>query len=170
MSPSPQVKTLRGHESDITDAAIIGDSRVNWENPKPPLVISLSSNPVLGLGIGLRLGVSVPETTSDQGSVKAWDVLQVNSGCCRNIETSLKASFLKWGREGDGRKGRAGGKRGGAGKGGAGKRGGCRAWGARGSLEPRPSSLRFYLAALEKNLTDFSPRLRDKIWARKAWV
>ena len=32
------------------------------------------------------------------------------------------------------------------------------------SLEPRPSSPRFYLAA------DFSPRLRDKIWARKAWV
>ena len=34
------------------------------------------------------------------------------------------------------------------------------------SLEPRPSSPRFYLAALEKN-----PRLRDKIWVRrKAWV
>ena len=32
------------------------------------------------------------------------------------------------------------------------------------SLEPRPSSPRFYLAAVEKN------RLRDKIWARKAWV
>ena len=32
------------------------------------------------------------------------------------------------------------------------------------SLEPRPSLPRFYLAALEKNW------LRDKIWARKAWV
>ena len=46
-----------------------------------------------------------------------------------------------------------------------------------GSLEPRPSSPRFYLAALEKNWgvpppppPDFSPRMRDKIWARKAWV
>ena len=71
-----QVKTLKGHESDITDAVIIGDSRVNWENPKPPLVISLASNPVSGIGIR-PLGVLVPETTSDQGSVKGWDLLQV---------------------------------------------------------------------------------------------
>ena len=30
------------------------------------------------------------------------------------------------------------------------------------SLEPRPSSPRFHLG--------FSPRLQDKIWARKAWA
>ena len=49
------MKTLRGHEKDITDAVVIGGSRVNWENPKPPLVVSISSD----------------------GSIKAWDVLQV---------------------------------------------------------------------------------------------
>lgn len=49
------MKTLRGHEKDITDAVVIGGGRVNWEDPKPPLVVSLSSD----------------------GSVKAWDVLQV---------------------------------------------------------------------------------------------
>ena len=49
------MKTLRGHEKEITDAVVIGGSQVNWENPKPPLVVSLSTD----------------------GSVKAWDVLQV---------------------------------------------------------------------------------------------
>ena len=33
------------------------------------------------------------------------------------------------------------------------------------NLIPRPSTPRFYLAAVEK-----IGRLRDKIWARKAWV
>lgn len=50
-----QVKTLRGHEKEIVDAVVIGGSQVNWENPKPPLVVSLSTD----------------------GSVKAWDILQV---------------------------------------------------------------------------------------------
>ena len=50
-----QVKTLRGHEEKITDAVVIGGAQVNWENPKPPLVVSISSD----------------------GSIKAWDVSQV---------------------------------------------------------------------------------------------
>ena len=49
------MKTLRGHEKDITDAVVIGGSQVDWENPKPPLVVSIDS----------------------AGSVKAWDVLKV---------------------------------------------------------------------------------------------
>ena len=50
-----QAKTLCGHEKEIAAAVVIGGSRVNWENPKPPLVVSMSTD----------------------GSVKAWDVLQV---------------------------------------------------------------------------------------------
>ena len=50
-----QVKTLRGHEKEVTDAVVLGGSQENWENPKPSLVVSISSD----------------------GSVKAWDVLQV---------------------------------------------------------------------------------------------
>ena len=49
------MKTLRGHDKEIVDAVVIGGSQVNWENPKPPLVVSMSTD----------------------GSVKGWDVLQV---------------------------------------------------------------------------------------------
>ncbi len=51
-----QVKTLRGHEKDITTAHVIGGGGVNWENPQPPLVVSLSQD----------------------SCVKAWDVSQVS--------------------------------------------------------------------------------------------
>ena len=51
------MKTLRGHEREITAAAVIGGGgSVNWDNPQPPLVISLSAD----------------------GCVKAWDVIQVS--------------------------------------------------------------------------------------------
>ena len=51
-----QVKTLRGHEKDITTAHVIGGGGVNWENPQPPLVVSLSQD----------------------SCVKAWDISQVS--------------------------------------------------------------------------------------------
>ena len=38
------------------------------------------------------------------------------------------------------------------------------------NLVPRPSTPRFYLAAVEKNLGVIFPRLGDKIRAWKAWV
>ena len=50
------MKTLRGHEKDITTAYVIGGGGVNWENPLPPLVVSLSQD----------------------NCVKAWDVSQVS--------------------------------------------------------------------------------------------
>ena len=54
-----QVRTLRGHESEIVSAVVMsgrgGGGDVDWENPAPPVVVSLS----------------------DDGCVKAWDVMQV---------------------------------------------------------------------------------------------
>ena len=50
-----QVKTLRGHQANITMATCMGDSRVNWEDPTPPMVISLA----------------------EDGCVKAWSVNKV---------------------------------------------------------------------------------------------
>ena len=56
-----QVRTLRGHESDIVSAVVMsgrgGGGDVDWENPAPPVVVSLSTD----------------------GCVKAWDVMQVRS-------------------------------------------------------------------------------------------
>lgn len=49
------MKTLRGHEQDVTAAVVIAGGKVNWENPSPPLVVSLSAD----------------------GCVKAWDIMQV---------------------------------------------------------------------------------------------
>ena len=46
---------MRGHEKDITAAVMIAGGNVNWENPSPPLVVSLSAD----------------------GCVKAWDIMQV---------------------------------------------------------------------------------------------
>ena len=52
-----KVRTLRGHEKDVIKVACVGGGGgVNWENPTPPVVISLSTD----------------------GCVKAWDVLQVS--------------------------------------------------------------------------------------------
>jgi len=49
------MKTMRGHEQDITAAVVVAGGSVNWENPSPPLVVSLSAD----------------------GCIKAWDVMQV---------------------------------------------------------------------------------------------
>ncbi len=50
------MKTLRGHQSRIVAAEVVGGRSVDWEDPKPPLVVSLSADM----------------------AVKAWDVLQVS--------------------------------------------------------------------------------------------
>lgn len=54
---------MRGHKSDISCAEVVGGSGVNWEDPKPPLVVSLA----------------VDKTA------KAWDVLQVKTCMFRTI-------------------------------------------------------------------------------------
>ena len=59
--PFLQVKTLRGHEADIQSVEVVGGGRVSWEDPRPPLLVSLAGD----------------------GSVKAWDVLQVGGAVCR---------------------------------------------------------------------------------------
>ena len=54
-----QVRTLRGHETDIVSVVVLGErgtGDINWENPSHPTVVSLSTD----------------------GSVKAWDVTQVS--------------------------------------------------------------------------------------------
>ena len=56
-----KVRTLRGHETDIVSVVCLegrgGGGGVNWENPLPPVVVSLSAD----------------------GCVKAWDVQQVGN-------------------------------------------------------------------------------------------
>ena len=53
-----KVRTLRGHETDIVSVVCLGGGvGVNWENPLPPVVVSLSAD----------------------GYVKAWDVQQVGN-------------------------------------------------------------------------------------------
>ena len=76
-----QVKTLRGHEQDITAAVVIAGGNVNWENPSPPLVVSLSAD----------------------GCVKAWDIMQVwvyiptvSTKLCSDKWLSIHIYFWCW--------------------------------------------------------------------------
>lgn len=50
-----QVKTLRGHKVNIKSVAVVGGRSIDWENPGPPLVVTLS----------------------EDRCIKAWDVVQV---------------------------------------------------------------------------------------------
>ena len=52
-----QVKTMRGHKSNIKSVVVVEGRAIDWENPGPPLVVTLS----------------------EDKSVKAWDVLQASA-------------------------------------------------------------------------------------------